>query len=89
MFGICSPAPKYTGPGQVSVLGPSMFGLFELVTGFLKTPTPAYVGKAQAAPAPSLLCSFLSSPHPAYVKARRRDGHTLTSAPTRTGAERT
>jgi hypothetical protein len=89
MFGICSPSPKYTGAGQPPVVGASVLGLFELITGVLKTPTPAYVGKVQAAPAPGLLCSFLSTPQPAYVKARRCDGRTLTSAPTRTGAERT
>jgi hypothetical protein len=89
MFGICTPSPRYVGSRQPPLVGAGVLGLFELFTGFLRTPTPAYVGKAQAAPAPGLLCSFLSAPHPAYVKAPRRDERTLPSAPTRTGAERT
>jgi hypothetical protein len=87
MFGLCAPPPQYTGKGQPSVLAPSMLGLVELVTGFLKSPAPVYVGKAQPRQTPGLLCSFLSAPQPAYVKAKPwRDGHPH-PASNRTGAE--
>jgi hypothetical protein len=49
--------------------GTSPLGLLELVSGFFRSPTPAY-GSQQPAPTPSLFCSlFGSPPTPPYVRS--------------------
>lgn len=88
LFGLCAAAPVYTGKAQPGVLAPSMMGIADLVAGFLKSPAPAYVGKAQRAAPPTsgLLCSFLSAPQPVYKTRPRRGERQIPSSPW-TGAE--
>jgi len=93
MFGLCAPAPQYTGRSQPAVLSPSAWGLVDLVTGFFSTAAPTYVGRSQTAPQTrSLWCSLLSPAQPAYKRAPGWDEcyphQQHNPAQTRNGAER-
>jgi len=90
VFGLCAPAPNYSGRAQPAVLAPSAWGLLDMVTGFFSAPAPTYVGRAQTPPqTQSLWCSLLSPAQPVYKRAvwDERYPQQHIAAPTRNGAE--